>query len=226
MKGVRYRIERTSNRHSRAVLRDGVIRIRLARGLPHVEELRHIDSLLRRMTKAAVKEAKKARIDPFGSFLDGERTITLVTGSVVRVHVQAGKRTKAFRTGEGWSVLRDPTISDKAFERFLWKLLAESLREEADALVRKINAKTFGVPITTVTLKYMRSRWGSCAHHGGITLATPLFLTTPEILRYVIIHELAHRIHHDHSPAFWRTVAAHDPDYKEHVKQLRAFTLS
>jgi len=227
MDKMRYRIERTRNRASRAVLREGTVLIRLARGLRPDEEKRHIESLLARMAKVYAREIAKTRIDPFGPLFCGTDTVNvdLTTGSIVRFRVQDGRRTKAIRVDGGWSVLRGLSTDDRTFRRYLWKLLSQSAHEETDALVRKINAETFGVPILVVTVKFMRSRWGSCSTHGVIALSTPLLLTSPDIVRYVIIHELAHRIRQDHSKAFWHQVALHEPTYKELIKKLRNYTL-
>jgi hypothetical protein len=50
-------------------------------------------------------------------------------------------------------------------------------------------------------------------------------MQVPEPLRdYVILHELSHLNHMDHSPDFWTEVAEHDPRYKEHRKKLKAFS--
>lgn len=227
MEGMRYRIERTRNRTSRAVLREGTILIRLARGLRPDEEHRHTQSLLARMAKMYAREAMKTRIDPFGPLFRGTDTVNidLATGSIVSFRVQDGRRTKAMRVAGGWTVLRGLTTDDRTFRRYLWKLLSESAQEETDTLVRHINAETFGVPISEVTVKFMRSRWGSCSTHGVIALSTPLLLTSPDIVRYVIIHELAHRIRQDHSKEFWQQVMLHEPRYKELVKKLRNYTL-
>lgn len=227
MEGMRYRIERTRNRTSRAVLREGMVLIRLARGLGADEEHRHTQTLLRRMAKLYAREATKARIDPFGPLFRGTDTvhIDLATGSLVSFRVQDGRRTKAMRVAGGWTVLRGLTTDDRTFRRYLWKLLSQSAQEETDALVRCINAETFKVHVSEVTVKYMRSRWGSCSTHGVIALSTPLLLTSPEILRYVIIHELAHRIRQDHSEKFWKCVALYEPTYKEIVRKLRNYTL-
>ncbi len=227
MEGMRYHIERTRKRSSRAVLREEMVIIRLARGLGADEEHRHTQTLLRRMAKLYAREATKARIDPFAPLFRGTDTvhIDLATGSMIHFRIGDGRRTKALRVAGGWSVLRGLNTDDKAFRRFLWKLLSQSVQEETDALVRRINAETFKVHVSEVTVKYMRSRWGSCSTHGVIALSTPLLLTSPEILRYVIIHELAHRIKQDHSKAFWEHVAHHEPEYKALVKKLRNFTV-
>lgn len=61
----------------------------------------------------------------------------------------------------------------------------------------------------TLTLRWMTSRWGSCSPgQDRITLNTALVLAPPECAAYVVLHELAHRLHPDHSPAFHALVAA------------------
>lgn len=226
MNEIRYNVVRTKNRTSRAMLREGAIVIRLARGLHAAEEQRHIAVLLKRMTKLYVREAAKTRIDPFGPLFHGNDCVNvdLATGSIVSFRVNDGRKTKAMQMVGGWSILRGLTTDDRTFQRYLWKLLSVSAEEEAEALVRKINEETFNVPISRVSVKLMHSRWGSCSTHGVIALSTPLLLTSPDILRYVIIHELAHRIHQDHSAAFWREVARHEPDYKSMVKRLKLYS--
>jgi predicted metal-dependent hydrolase len=66
-----------------------------------------------------------------------------------------------------------------------------------------------------------RSRWGSCSSNGQIMLSWRLIHAPVEIARYVIIHELAHRIHHDHSSRFWALVAEYDPAYQLHRGWLK-----
>jgi predicted metal-dependent hydrolase len=117
-------------------------------------------------------------------------------------------------------------VSDKKTDRALWRQLSHSALPDITRLVHEINERTLRVPIRSVKLKFMKSRWGSCSHHGNITLATPLLFTSPEILEYVIIHELAHIIHKNHSARFWKTVAQWNPDYKDSVKKLRQTRLA
>jgi len=66
-----------------------------------------------------------------------------------------------------------------------------------------------------------RTRWGSCNSMGDISLSWRLMLTAPELRDYVVIHELAHRRHMNHSPRFWAEVARWCPDYKERRTRLR-----
>ncbi len=222
-----YRIERTRNRHSRAVLKDDVIVIRLGKWMTAAEEARHISILLERMSKAAARESLRTRIDPFRALLQegGSTTIILSTGQSVQISVEEGGKTRAFKSQGGWRVVRGPKTDARTFHRFLWKLLAEAAEEELTRFVLAVNDETLRVPVRTVTLKLMRSRWGSCSHHGIIALSTPLLCTTLRILRYVVIHELSHIPHPDHSARFWATVEAHMPEYREELKNIKRYKL-
>ena len=85
-------------------------------------------------------------------------------------------------------------------------------------------AKLYGYSYEKCRLSHAATRWGSCSSNGTISLNIGL-MQVPEILRdYVIIHELAHLNHMDHSSAFWQEVASHDPKYKEHRKRLKMFS--
>lgn len=76
-------------------------------------------------------------------------------------------------------------------------------------------AQRLGVSWRSLRLGDMRSRWGSCGPTGGISLNWRLIMAPPEVLRYVIVHELCHRCHMDHSPRFWALVEHQMPDYPQ-----------
>ncbi len=85
-------------------------------------------------------------------------------------------------------------------------------------------AKLYGYNYDKCRLSHAATRWGSCSSTRTISLNIGL-MQVPEPLRdYVIIHELAHLNHMDHSEAFWREVGSHDPRYKEHRKKLKMFS--
>lgn len=85
-------------------------------------------------------------------------------------------------------------------------------------------AKLHGYTYAKLRFSHANTRWGSCSSNRTISLNIGL-MQLPEPLRdYVILHELAHLNHMDHSPAFWTEVAAHDPRYKEHRKKLKSFS--
>mgnify|MGYP000174709420 CR=1 FL=1 len=73
-----------------------------------------------------------------------------------------------------------------------------------------------GIKITSA-----RTRFGSCSGKNSICFSWRLMLYPPEAIDYVIVHELAHIRHHDHSPAFYREVEAYLPDWRARRALLR-----
>jgi predicted metal-dependent hydrolase len=82
-------------------------------------------------------------------------------------------------------------------------------------------AQRLGLQVSRVSVRNQQSRWGSCSPNGHICLNWRL-VTMPEWVRdYVIIHELMHLKRLDHSPKFWKLVAAACPDYQQARTWLR-----
>lgn len=84
-----------------------------------------------------------------------------------------------------------------AVERWLRAQARERLSEETAAFAAKA-----GVTVRSVSVGDPVSRWGSCSSSGAIRFSWRLILAPPEVLRFVVAHEVAHRLHMDHSPAF------------------------
>lgn len=72
-----------------------------------------------------------------------------------------------------------------------------------------------------IQFKRMRSRWGSLSWQGSMVLELSLVLARPAAFEYVLVHELCHLIHHDHSPAFWQAVEKRFPAWREERDYLR-----
>ncbi|MEP6895394.1 MAG: SprT family zinc-dependent metalloprotease [Chloroflexota bacterium] len=68
-----------------------------------------------------------------------------------------------------------------------------------------------------------RTRWGSCSSKGTLSFSWRLILTPLELVDYVVIHELAHTVHHNHSKRFWKLVEKIIPDFKEWRRQLKQY---
>ena len=82
-------------------------------------------------------------------------------------------------------------------------------------------AERMGVSYGTVTVREQKTRWGSCSAKGNLNFNWKLALMPEEILDYLVVHELAHRVEMNHSPAFWAVVAEEIPDYKTRREWLR-----
>lgn len=85
-------------------------------------------------------------------------------------------------------------------------------------------AKLYGYSYQKCRLSHANTRWGSCSSNRTISLNIGL-MKLPEPLRdYVILHELAHLNHMDHSKDFWAEVGEHDKNFKVHEKKIKHFS--
>jgi len=84
-----------------------------------------------------------------------------------------------------------------------------------------LNARTAALSLETglkphiITVKSYKARWGSCGTHGDIQYNWKLLLAPPDIIDYVIIHELCHLQHHNHFKDFWQLVQSHCPTFND-----------
>jgi len=82
-------------------------------------------------------------------------------------------------------------------------------------------AKTMQVTFGRITLRHQKTRWGSCSSQGNLNFNWQLVQYAPEIIDYVIVHELAHRREMNHSQRFWKVVRDFDPQFEQHRRWLR-----
>jgi len=95
----------------------------------------------------------------------------------------------------------------KAYE-VLEPLLAQASRE-------------MGTDYKRLSIRRQRTRWGSCSARGTISLNCTALFQRPQVARYLLIHELAHTRHMNHSAKFWNCVARYCEDYKRLDRELR-----
>jgi predicted metal-dependent hydrolase len=117
--------------------------------------------------------------------------------------------------------IKDPSTqrARDAQKKILMKKAREYLPYRLDFWATK-----YGYSYSGCRLSHANTRWGSRSSSGTISLNIGL-MKVPEPLRdYVIIHELAHINHMDHSASFWKEVGEHDPLYKRHREQLKQFS--
>ena len=82
-------------------------------------------------------------------------------------------------------------------------------------------APLIGVTYGRITIRNQRTRWGSCSSRGNLNFNCLLMLAPPEVIDYVVVHELCHRKEMNHSQLFWNEVARVLPGYAEQEKWLK-----
>ena len=106
-------------------------------------------------------------------------------------------------------------------------LTAEEIESLADKARKYIPervayfAECMGVTYGRITIRNQKTRWGSCSGKGNLNFNCLLMLTSPEIIDYVVVHELCHRKEMNHSGAFWNEVEKVLPNYRECVRWLK-----
>ena len=117
-------------------------------------------------------------------------------------------------TVEGYA--DDPAQCRAALRRWLAR---KAYRHFAPWL-KQISDET-GLPYQRLIIRGQKTRWGSCSQRKTISLNYKLLFFPPHLVRYVFVHELCHTRMMNHSPRFWRNVAALDPRYRSHHEQMR-----
>ena len=106
------------------------------------------------------------------------------------------------------------------------KVLEQWYRKEALRVLTERSrhfASLLQVVPTEIVVKTQKTRWGSCDRHNVIRYNWRIVMAPPELLDYLVIHELAHIKEKNHGPNFWALVESILPDYQEKRRALKSF---
>lgn len=81
--------------------------------------------------------------------------------------------------------------------------------------------RLLGCNYHTLTIRKQKTRWGSCSSNGALSYNIRLMSAPIEAIEYVVLHEVMHLIHFNHSPLFWQAIAKIMPDYKKWQQYLK-----
>lgn len=200
--------------------------LRMPYGLPAQEQERHLKWFKDWLQQQVAQS--EAISEQFGQrdYKDGD---TLTVGKrQYRLAIQyEDRRTHTGRLLEGGTILLKLSQHDngaelsKNIQHLLSRIVAQDFLPAITRRVDDLNDRFFQQDIGAVRLKYNHSNWGSCSSKGNINLSTRLLFAPDEVIDYVIIHELAHRIEMNHSPRFWKLVSEAMPDYEEKERWLK-----
>ena len=122
-------------------------------------------------------------------------------------------------TGENGLVVSGPLNDDRAIAAALRSWLADLAHQHLGIDLAKV-AEEGGFRYARAQIRRQRTRWGSCSASGTISLNVCLLFLRPQVVRYLLVHELCHTRHMNHSAKFWALVASFEPDYRALDQEL------
>jgi len=109
-------------------------------------------------------------------------------------------------------------LSETERDRFVKGQLERWYVDHAEQRLREKTsryAEIIGVRPKSIKVRDYKSRWGGCSSKGEISYNWKIIMAPHHVVDYVVVHELCHMIHHNHSPEYWKTVERVYPDYRE-----------
>jgi predicted metal-dependent hydrolase len=143
-----------------------------------------------------------------------ERIVLQASGREWQVAYLPGSRALVRPRGGGELEVRGDPARQADTRRALRAWLADEARLTLEPWLARLAAEG-DFHYERVQLRRQRTRWGSCSRSGTISLNVSLVFQPPAVVRYLLLHELCHTRHMNHSPRFWRLVAEHEPDFRQ-----------
>ena len=218
-KGFHAEVIRTNRRKTASVrVEEGKVSVVVPQDLSNsgIEELvakktRWIREKLLLQRQSVISKPKEYVSGESFTYLGRNYRLKLEDGAVESVKLKNGRLIVA---------LPRKTVSLKKIRDMLsewYRLHAEQkLQDKAERY-----AKIIGVSPRSVGVRSFKSRWGSCHVNGDIQFSWKIIIAPNRIVDYVVVHELCHMKHHDHSPKFWKSVERVIPDYLECKEWLK-----
>ncbi len=211
---VPYRLVRhPRSRHVRMTLTPEGLRVSAPMRLPESEVHRALLSKERWLMRHADLLEPAAPADLHDGmalpFLDGE--VELGVRTALRPSVR-------FRPDEGRIII---AAADPAGVRHLVERGYRQVAREWFALACADHGARMGARPASIAIRDPRTRWGSCSARGTVSFSWRLLMAPARVAEYVVVHELAHLIHLDHSPDFWDLVARTRPAHRDESQWLR-----
>ena len=180
------------------------------------------DFLLRSLARFAAPN--RQAVTEAVCFTDG--SLFPILGKERKLNITSGKRDRAVLKGECIEV----TVTDPQDQESVKKALRLMMEEYSKVLLPQLCQKvadrlaSYGITMPSLQFRHMVSRWGSCCPATHTVTFNQLLICAPlPCVEYVVIHELAHFLILDHSPAFHRLMTELLPDWKDRKKQLEPY---
>lgn len=115
------------------------------------------------------------------------------------------------------------SVISKSVAKLLSKIAVKICEDYITRRIDELNDRFLQMNIGRISFKYNHSNWGSCSSKSNLNISTRLLLAPVEVIDYVLVHELCHLVHLNHSDKFWNLVESIMPHYKQHEKWLKKY---
>lgn len=214
--------------NNRVTVNKNGILIRISERQTKEEQRKNIDTLLKWAKEKLGDKPELLDSMPQRQYMNGE---ILKVGDYefaisILYHDQSKSTAKIFKNNIVLSISKGLTKNAEAnaCSYLVAKCLCKFFLPIVTERIHELNNRYFKKEIKSVQMKYANSFWGHCSHNGKIVISVRLLFAPPKVVDYVLIHELAHLVHHDHSPRFWKVVEQVMPDYENAEKHLKEFS--
>ena len=161
------------------------------------------------------------RVEDLSTAAAGDENLpaTIMLPAIGRYHAveyqhSAESEARVRVAGENALIVSGPLREERAMVRALRDWLAELARAELGNELARV-AEAGGFRYARAQIRRQRTRWGSCSASGTVSLNVCLLFLRPQVVHYLLVHELCHTRHMNHSARFWALVASLEPDYRE-----------
>lgn len=226
---LEYILKRSTRKTIGLVIGDGVLTVKA----PHFEPIGAIENVIlthsawveKNLSKTLNKKYERAG-DPWLSSWESKRIQVVGIEEPVRIEVTSKKVRNSFdQTANTFYFYSAEEVDQAIFYKAALEFVKYWARIYLTDLTYKIAEKDpfFKERLKRVKLSSAETRWGSCSCLGNVNLNWRLVLTEESLCEYVVIHELCHLYHLDHSPSFWSKVLEKCPDAMERRAKLKTF---
>jgi len=188
------------------------------------------EEIIKEKVKSKAKWILKKLLDfkgmgyiPFNrEFVNGEAFMYLGSNYLLQLFLNENLYKPVVKLSDGKLNIFAPTKDRAMLKNALQKWYK---REAKKIIIKRLEfyKPKFSIEPGIIKIKEQKKRWGSCSSKGNIYFNWRAIMAPPPVIDYIIVHEMSHLIHKNHSPKFWKLVEAILPDYKDRKKWLRDY---
>lgn len=164
------------------------------------------------------------RIDSSEGYKDGDQILLFGKYHTLKLHPAAEYYVRLPDNGiidAGYAKSNDPVLIRAMLEKWFRVIAIKRLTPKFRELLARYG--DYGFKPSAFSVRYMKKRWGSCSSKGKIAISYDLIRLDEVYAEYVIIHELCHLRHHNHSAEYYRLLSEIHPGWKDVRKELRKY---